>query len=147
LHYYGINRFIKGLEDMTHEVLSDDESDHEQGTHLGQSRYLIVNEEWRSEQLMVWLRMMDLLACGEKWDGRHVARQGNSRRIRTHSSRSKDGVAVAGLPENCYDSEWLDSLERYRRDKLDVQPPINLAFLDKEKQCAVLHYALMFLCV
>lgn len=123
---------------MSLEVLSDDESDHEQGTHQGRSRYLIVNEEWRSKELIIWLRTMDLLACGEKWDGRNVARQGNSRRIRLHSNRSKDAVAVAGLPENCYDSEWLNSLEHYQRDKLDVQPAIDLTFFNDEKQCAVI---------
>lgn len=130
---------------MTSAVLSDDESDHEQGAHLGQSHYLIVNQAWRSKELVVWLRTMDLLACGEKWDGRHVARQGNSRRIRRHSSRSKDGTAVAGLPENCYDSGWLNSLKRYQRDKLDVQPPVDLTFSGEDKQCAL--HALISFCV
>ncbi|KAH9051246.1 hypothetical protein EDB87DRAFT_1572155 [Lactarius vividus] len=128
---------------MSRAVLSDDESDHEQGTHRGQSRYSIVNEAWRSKELVVWLRTIDLLACGEKWGGRNVARQGNNRRIRLHSTHSKDGVAIAGLPENFYDVEWLNSLKRYQRDKLDVQPPMDLAFSEEEKQCALMHlYAL-----
>lgn len=87
----------------------------------------------------------DLLACGEKWGGRHVARQGNSRRIRKHSTRFKDGVAISGLPENCYDSEWLNSLQRYQRDKLDVRPSVDLAFSEEEKQCAPIHRALICL--
>ncbi|KAH9017150.1 hypothetical protein EDB85DRAFT_1897798 [Lactarius pseudohatsudake] len=97
---------------MSRSALSDDESDHEQGTHGGQSRYSI------------------------KWGGRNIARQGNSRRIRLHSTRSKDGIAIAGLPENCYDVKWLNSLKCYQRDKLDVQPPVDLAFSEEEKRLA-----------
>lgn len=147
LNYYRINRFIKPLEEMSPAVLSDDESDHEQGTRHGQSRYFIVNEAWRSEELVIWLRTMDLLACGEKWSGRHVARQGNTRRLRRHSSRTKDGTAVSGLPENCYDSEWLHSLKRYQREELDVQPPVDLTFSEEEKRCALLHSTHMFMCL
>ena len=53
---------------MSHAVLSEDESDHEDGTNLGQSRYAIVKEAWRSDELIEWLRTIDLLACGEKWN-------------------------------------------------------------------------------
>lgn len=146
LNYYTIDRFIKPLEEMTQAVLSEDESDHEQGAHLGQSRYSIVNEAWRSEELVIWLRTMDLLACGEKWNGRHVARQGNSRRLRMHSSRTKDGTAVSGLPENCYNLEWLHSLKRYQREELDIQPPVDLTFEEEEKRYALLH-STYILCV
>ncbi|KAH9064933.1 hypothetical protein EDB87DRAFT_1574673 [Lactarius vividus] len=107
LHYYKISRFIKPLREMSHAVLSDNKSDHEQGTHRGQSRYSIVNEAWRSKELVVWLRTIDLLACSEKWGGHNVARQ-----------------------------EWLNSLKCYQRDKLDVQPPMDLAFSEEEKRLA-----------
>ncbi|KAH9010274.1 hypothetical protein EDB85DRAFT_2161602 [Lactarius pseudohatsudake] len=133
LHYYDLRRFIRPLTKMSHAVLSDDESDHENGTNLGQGHYAIVGEVWRSDELIKWLRLMDLLACGEKWDGRNVARQGNSRHLRLHSSRSKDGVAVSGLPENCYNPDWLNSLKRYERELLDVQPPLDMQFSDEER--------------
>ncbi|KAH9173933.1 hypothetical protein EDB89DRAFT_643451 [Lactarius sanguifluus] len=142
LHYYDLGRFIRPLTKMSHAVLSDDESDHENGTNLGQGRYAIVGEVWRSDELIKWLRMMDLLACGEKWDGRNVARQGNSRRLRLHSSRSKDGVAVSGLPENCYNPDWLNSLKRYERDLLDVQPPLDMQFSDEERRRAATYIPL-----
>ena len=120
---------------MSHAVLSDDESDHESGTNLGQGRYAIVREAWRSNELIIWLRLIDLLACGEKWDGRNVARQGNSRRLRVHSSRLKDGVAMAGLPANCYDSHWLNSLKPHERELLNVQAPLDMQFSDEERRC------------
>ncbi|KAI0286327.1 hypothetical protein BC826DRAFT_918066, partial [Russula brevipes] len=136
LHYHNIHEFIKPLSQMSRAVLSDDESDHENGGHLGQSHYAIVKEAWRSDELIVWLRTMDLLACGEKWDSRNVARQGNSRRRRVHSTRSKDGVAVLGLPENCYNPEWLKTLRPYERKLLDVKLPMDLRFPDEEWRCA-----------
>jgi len=120
---------------MTHAVLSDDKSDHENGANLGWSRYVIVQEEWRLDELIKWLRMIDLLACGEKWDGRNVARQGNGRRLCVVSTRSKDGVAVSGLPENCYNPSWLKTLKGYERKHLNVTPAIDMRFTEEERAC------------
>ncbi|KAI0288346.1 hypothetical protein BC826DRAFT_1107756 [Russula brevipes] len=136
LYYHDIREFIEPLSQMSRAVLSDDESDHENGRHVGQSRYAIVKEAWRSDELIVWLRMMDLLACGEKWDNRNVARRGNRRRLRAHSTRSKDGVAVSGLPENCYNPGWLTTLQAYERKMLKVKPPMNMQFSDEERRRA-----------
>jgi hypothetical protein len=119
---------------MSYVVLSDDESDHENGTDLGRSHYTIVKEPWRSNELIIWLRMMDLLACGEKWAGRDVAQQGNSRRLRVHSSHSKHGVAVAGLPKNCYNPDWLNTLSQFEREYLQVKPPYNMQFSEEEQR-------------
>ncbi len=74
MHYHGLHQFVGPLSAMLHTVLSDDESDHENGTNLGRSHYVIVKEAWCSDELIKWLRLIDLLACGEKWDGRNVAR-------------------------------------------------------------------------
>ena len=121
---------------MTHKALSDDESDHENGSNLGQSRYAIVKEEWRSDEFIIWLRMLDLLACGEKWKARLVAPVGNGRRLRVHSTRSKPGNAVAGLPENCYDPNWLKSLNSMDRKLLNVKPAFDMTFTSTERSCA-----------
>ena len=121
---------------MTFTVLSDDESDHENGNNVGRSRYIIVQEEWRSDELIIWLRTIDLLTCGEKWDGRNVARPGNNKRVRVMSTRSKDGEAVHGLPENCYDPDWLEGLRSYERKHLKVRPAIDMTFTEDERACA-----------
>ena len=121
---------------MKFTVLSDDESDHENGTNVGRSRYVIIQEEWRLDELIKWLRVMDLLACGEKWDGRNVARPGNSKRIRVMSTRSKDEEAVHGLPENCYNAKWLGTLRNYERKQLNIRPAIDMTFTEDERACA-----------
>ena len=127
---------------MSHAVLSDDESDHENGTNLGRSRYAIIKEAWRSDELIKWLRTIDLLAFGEKWDARNVARRGNNRRLRVHSTHSKDGTAIAGLPENCYDPGWLSSLKGYERNLLKVKPPLDMTFSEKAQLCVFLYFPL-----
>jgi hypothetical protein len=124
---------------MSHKALSDDESDHDSGTNFGRSRYSIVKEVWRSDELCKWLRMIDLLGFGEKWEGRPVAQRGNNRRFRIHSDRSKDGVAVAGLPENCYDPSWLSSLKACERKLLKVKPPLDMTFSENERLCVFLY--------
>ncbi len=127
---------------MTHAVLSDDESDHENGTNLGQRRYVIIQEEWRSDELTKWLRMIDLLACGEKWDGRNVARKGNGRRIRVMPASicPKGRDAVLGLPENCYNPSWLKKLKGYEREHLNVTPAIDMTFTEEERACVFLSW-------
>ena len=133
--FHGIKRFVKPLSIITHTALSDDESDHENGSNLGRSRYAIVKEEWRSDEFIIWLRTIDLLACGEKWRGRFVAPVGNSRRLRGHSTRSKPGEAVKGLPENCYNPNWLKSLNSLDRSLLDVKPAFDMKFTSTEQSC------------
>ena len=122
---------------MSYAALSDDESDHENGVNLGCSRYAIVKEAWHSNKLIKWLRTIDLLAFGEKWAGRNVAQRGNGRRFRIHSTCSKDASTVSGLPENCYDSNWLNSLNKYERRLLDMQPLLTMTFSKEEKLCAI----------
>jgi hypothetical protein len=133
LHYHQIDRFIGPLTEMSHAALSDDESDHGNGANLGRSRYAIVKEAWRSDELIKWLRTIDLLAFGEKWGGRNVAQRGNGRRLRIHSTRSKDRLAVSGLPENCYDCDWLNSLGGWERKHLNMQPPLDMSFSEEER--------------
>jgi hypothetical protein len=117
---------------MSHTVLSDDESDHKNGTNLGRSCYVTVKEAWHLDELIKWLRLIDLLARSEKWDGRNVAKRGNVQRLCVHSTHSKEGVAVSGLPENCYNPHWLDSLKDYERQSLNIQLVINMTFLEEE---------------
>lgn len=119
---------------MSYAALSDDESDHANG----RSRYAILKEEWRSNELIMWLRTIDLLAFGEKWAGRIAAPRGNGIRHRFHSESTPpkkrgERPAVSGLPENCYDRDWLKSLNEYERRLLNIQPPLDLTFSEEER--------------
>ena len=120
---------------MTYAVLSEDESDHKNGTNLGWSHYAIIQEEWCLDKLIKWLWTIDLLACGEKWDGCHVARQGNPKCLYVVSTCSKDSVALYGLPKNCYNPGWLKPLKDYKRKQLKVMLEIDMTFTEEEHAC------------
>jgi hypothetical protein len=38
---------------MMHIALSDDESNHKNGSNLGQGHYVIVKEEWHSDEFII----------------------------------------------------------------------------------------------
>jgi len=118
-----------------HTALSDNESNHENGSNLGWSCYAIVKEEWCSDEFIIWLCMIDLLACGEKWRGCFVAPVGNSRHLCVHSTCSKPGKAIKGLPENCYNPNWLKSLNSLDHSLLDVKPAFNMKPTSTEQLC------------
>jgi hypothetical protein len=130
---------------MSHAVLSKDESDHKDGTHLGQRCYVIVKEAWHSDKLIMWLQMTDLLGCGEKWTGHLVAQSGNERWLHVVSNCSKAEHAVSELPENCYNPCWLKSLKKHERRYLDVKPAFNMTFPDKLQLCAFTYILIAFL--
>ena len=46
----------------------------------------------------------------------------------------KNGVAVTGLPENCYNPNWLNTLDQFEREDLQVKPPYNMKFLEEEQR-------------
>lgn len=97
--------------------------------------YAIVKKEWQSDEMIIWLRLIDLLACGEKWDRCSIMQQ-DSRHLCVHSSSLKDGVAIRGLPENCYNPHWLDCLKPCERE-LYVQLPFSMKFTDEEQWCVI----------
>jgi len=130
-----LNDLSKPLSRITHTALSDDKSNHENGSNLGWSRYMIVKEEWCSDEFIIWLHMIDLLACGEKWRGCFVAPVGNSRCLCVHSTCSKPGEAIKGLPENCYNPNWLKSLNSLNHSLLDIKPAFNMKFTLTEQSC------------
>ena len=120
---------------MTFVALSNDESNHKNSTNVGQCHYAIVQEEWRLEELIRWLWMINLFACREKWDRCNVARPGNCKRLCIVSTHSKSGEAVHELLENCYNPSWLGALKCYEREDLKVRPAIDMTFTEDEQVC------------
>ena len=118
-----------------HTALSNDESNHKNGSNFRQGCYVIIKEEWHSDEFIIWLHMMDLLACGEKWRGHFVASIGNSRHLHIYSTHSKPGEAIQGLPANCYNHNWLKSLNSLDCDLLSVKLVLNLKFTSTEQSC------------
>lgn len=108
--------------------MSGDETDHcGKQPIAGQRKFLVVRPGWRSQEVTRWLRVIDGLYTIHRFslDGRATC--GNWVRHRIDSDRvSWDTLPVSGLPENFYDSTWLEGLSERERDSLEVQRPVDL---------------------
>ncbi|VDB94730.1 unnamed protein product [Peniophora sp. CBMAI 1063] len=107
---------------------SDDEEDHLSTT----PRYSIVEDVWKSRKTRRYLRSMDLLHIGDKFDegGQHRTAPGNwlRERIPGHDIPSKSQNPLAGLPVNFYDKDWLAAQAPERRESLNLQLEVSLEF-------------------
>ena len=62
--------------------------------------------------------------------------RGNWPRFRKHSSKTLvRGKPIAGLPENFYDSAWLERLAETQRQDLDIRPSIDLSISENTLRC------------
>ncbi|KAF8870421.1 hypothetical protein BD779DRAFT_1455421, partial [Infundibulicybe gibba] len=122
-----MQRFLPIWERLPFEAMSGDETDHE-GFAV---RYVITNLPWRSDaaEVTAWFRTFDHLHMSTRFTSNDRATPGKfphprlvSRRLETHDT------PVPGLPINFYNAHWIQSLDSFERDKLDVQPPLDLTF-------------------
>ncbi len=86
--------------------------------------YRIIESRWQSLVFKIFLRALDAKyrAAWEKPKPGKRAVGGNPPRTRISRAdgRSEDGYAPPGLWRNCYDSDWLRSLEPYQRRALRI---------------------------
>ncbi|KAI0055796.1 hypothetical protein BV25DRAFT_1921530 [Artomyces pyxidatus] len=102
--------------------MSDDESDHQGSRRGGIRRYDIVASAWRSPELSLWLRIIDLLYIHTKFRDTDTAAPGNWVRIRNPSNRIQQGTPVSGLSRNFYNPTWLANLSLSVQAELNIQP-------------------------
>ena len=127
-----LHKYIPYLEALGKHGMSGDESDHQHG----ERQYTIVKEEWRAAALSRFLRIVDLLHLSQKYDGMQRASRGNWPRFRKHSREAPvRGKAIAGLPENFYDSAWLERLNDMQRKDLDIRPRVDLIVSEDGIRC------------
>ena len=102
---------------------SDDEDDNYQGVPTALTDKL----PWRSTELRTILRLLDYAYIGTKLshDGRLIIRK--VPRCRTAGPSTSSMPAVKGLPQNCYDPEWLAGLHEKALRDLGVRKPVDLS--------------------
>ena len=88
-------------------------------------RYAVTKLRWRSAAFEYWLRIHDWMWLSTRFhpDGR--VKRGPLPRQRHHGSTRREephGAAIAGLPRNCYDADFLDGLDPGEREMLNIQP-------------------------
>ena len=128
------DHFKPALQQLSRGGMSEDESDH--GGECGASqarRFKIVKVQWRSVEVLKWLRTMDLIYTGTKINEDRTMGPGNQFRQRYPSALENIGCPIKGLPRNFYDERWLRALSPRRREELRIQPDIDINFSVEER--------------
>lgn len=129
-----LDHFLPLLELLGARGMSEDESDHENGTRTGTRIYHVKTLFWRAKtpEFLAFLEILDMLYMSTKFKVDGTPRSGNWPRVRVRDGKSPEykSTAVAGLPENFYDADYLARLKQNDPRtlvKLNVQPAVDLA--------------------
>ena len=105
------------------EGMSGDESDHLDGHR----RYVVSKLNWRSDEVTEVLRALDALVLVSHWTSDGRPRPGKFPHVRLHSDKVEERDPVRNLPRNFYQTEWLDTLDKYERRELNMSEPVKLS--------------------
>lgn len=125
-----LERFIPLVATTPLEVTSDDDSDH--GEHGITGGYLVREVTWRSVEFDRLLMDIDSLALLLRYNEEGVRGRGAIGRVRYRiagfADRRERNIPFT-LPRNCYDGNWVSSLDMETREELESQwgDPISLA--------------------
>ncbi len=112
------------LDKLGAEGMSGDESDHADGRR----RYVVRKLNWRSDEVTKVMRVLDALVLVSHWtrDGR--PRAGKFPHMCIDSDRVDNKDPVCNLPHNFYRPEWLETLDKYERRRLNMLAlvPLNI---------------------
>ncbi|KAH9021466.1 hypothetical protein EDB85DRAFT_1871863, partial [Lactarius pseudohatsudake] len=130
-------------DESDHDLASEDEGDQAEGEN-GRRRvprsapqrrqFKITKSQWRSPEVTKWLRIMDLLHIGTRFNDDGTPMPGNQARERYPSNKTQTGRPITGLPRNFYNAEWLTTLSPGQLVDLDVQPEVDISFTVDERR-------------
>lgn len=122
-----MQRFLPLWKSLPLEAMSGDESSNESQSPA----YAITTLPWRnpSPEITRWLRTFDLLHLSTRFgsDDRPTPGQFPHRRIPSKRIEAYH-TPPQGLPRNFYDPVWLQTLDNFETETLNIQPPIDLSF-------------------
>lgn len=102
--------------------MSGDESDH----FGGHRRYVVSKLNWRSDEVTEVLRALDALVLVSHWTSDGRPRPGKFPHVQLDSDKVEKRDPVRNLPRNFYQPEWLDTLDKYERQDLNMSKPVKL---------------------
>jgi hypothetical protein len=108
------------MEQIGTKGVSSDESDFSKTPEV----FWRVSPCWRLAELELFLYRLDKIYVAKKTTniGHRRRPSGCPQRQRLHSDKVNHNASVPqGLLRNCYDAEWLISLSRFNKGKLEVQ--------------------------
>jgi hypothetical protein len=114
--------------------MSGDESDHASGHR----RYVVCKLNWRSNEITSVLRVLDALALVFHWTSNGRPKPGKFPHVQIDSDRLEIREPVRNLPRNFYNSDWLNTLDKYERQALNMGKPIELAISSRLLRCVTM---------
>ncbi|KAI0075730.1 hypothetical protein K474DRAFT_1599278, partial [Panus rudis PR-1116 ss-1] len=127
-----LKKYVALIDKMTVDGMSDDELDPESGIH---QKWKIIRLLWRSKLLNTLMHDLDGLHNYSRYSLENKMSPGQPPRDRRVSSLvDEKRRAPVGLPEDCYDREWLDSLTPIERTQLRMTKNIGLELNAKLKE-------------
>ena len=128
-----MRRFLPIWEAMPPEAMSGDETDHDNG----RLRYAITQLDWRNPDALEWFRTFDHLHLSTRFGTDDRPTPGQFPHPRVNSQRMEHRARpVKGLPRNFYDAEWLQTLDQFEYNALDIRPEVDLTFSADILRCA-----------
>lgn len=128
--------------------MSDDESNSEAGSAMGNRVYTVTRPEWRSSDrnFIEMMRVTDLLFMSSKYKDNGCPARGNWPRIRRMGKEPRPPQlpipAPQGLPRNFYDEAWLGQRSDRQLRELDVKEPISFKVPKEVKEYVRCHLSL-----
>lgn len=114
------------LASMKPEAMSGDELTDFRGDH---PRYAITNLTWRNPAIHAWFKTLDHLHLSTRFKADMTPTSGAFPHHRVPSRRVEDHQPIVpGLPINFYNPVFLEGMEQYEIDDLDIQPKLDLSF-------------------
>lgn len=107
------------MEELGRQGISSDESDYSQKPPV----FYRISPIWRSSELRDFMWQLDRMAAQD--NVQTIGRRRRGRNQRTRQRLCTDGIngessMPIGLPRNCYDRAWLNTLSRQRLAELEM---------------------------
>lgn len=115
----GLRHHTQMLKYLGVDGMSSDDSDH--GVATGVPQYRIVRKPWRHPSLAPWLRVFDALHRHSRFRPVRRVTRGAQAHIRLLGNRvDASRAAVPQLCQNAYNPAWLESLNEFDREDLQI---------------------------
>ncbi|KIP01374.1 hypothetical protein PHLGIDRAFT_17239, partial [Phlebiopsis gigantea 11061_1 CR5-6] len=132
---HSLRPFLPHIWQMGKEGMSDDEDAHEHGERIYRSSI----PHWRSREITIYVRILDLLHLSTKFDKFLTAASGNWPRVRTPSQDIAQKPPVGRLPRNFYNSDWLETLSDQQIEALSILPDAEFSHTEEDLRIAYQH--------
>jgi hypothetical protein len=92
--------------------------------------YCSMDPVWRSAEVRKMLHALDFCNLDTHFDIKGSVLSGQFPRARIRGKIDTEATPVTGLPENFYNSQWLEKQDEIMRMKLDIRPARDISLPD-----------------